>query len=182
MSSLKGKLLIASPQLLDPNFARAVILLVSHDENGAMGLIINRPLEVSLQDVVRQAMEDETIEVTGSLHGGGPCEGPLMVVHDDPTRSQIEIAPGIHFTADRDDVEALLRDDERPARRFFAGYAGWSQEQLEGEIEIGSWLQAPATPKQVFDPGPRQWQKWVTIITAELKVSPEKLPDDPTLN
>jgi putative transcriptional regulator len=105
-----------------------------------------------------------------------------MTIHDDADRSQIEIVPGVHFTTDREDVEALLREDDEHAKRFLVGYAGWSSEQLEGEIEIGSWLQAPADAKQIFDPGVRQWQKWVTIITGELKVSPDKLPDDPSLN
>ena len=105
-----------------------------------------------------------------------------MVVHDDADRSQIEIVPGVHFTTDREDLEALLRDDGEHVTKYFVGYAGWSSEQLEGEIEIGSWLQAPADAKQVFEPGPRQWQKWVTIITGEMRVLPDKLPDDPNLN
>lgn len=183
MKSLKGKLLIASPQLLDPNFARAVILIVSHDENGALGLILNRPLEVSLQQVLAQALEDDDLATAaGTLHGGGPCEGPLMLVHDDAERSQIEVMPGVHFTTDREDVEAMLRAADGRVLKFFVGYAGWSSDQLEGELEIGSWLQAPADAKQVFEPGLRQWQKWVTIITGELRVSPDKLPDDPSLN
>jgi putative transcriptional regulator len=178
MPSLKGQLLIASPRLMDPNFVRAVVLLVQHDDNGSLGLILNRPLDVTLKDVVRETMSEE-LDVDGTLSQGGPCEGPLMTLHDDPMRSQIDVGDGV--TADPEDVAAILRDPGERAR-FFVGYAGWGAGQLEGELEIGSWLQTPATPEQVFAPGTRLWQKWVTILTGELNVKPQSLPDDPSLN
>jgi putative transcriptional regulator len=176
----KGQLLIASPRLMDPNFVRAVVLLVQHDDNGSLGLILNRPLEVTLKDVARETMSED-LDVDGTLSQGGPCEGPLMTLHDDPLRSQIDVSEGVHFTADPEDVAAILRDPGENTR-FFVGYAGWGAGQLEGELEIGSWLQTPATPEQVFTPSQRLWQKWVTILTGELNVKPESLPDDPSLN
>ena len=180
MASLAGKLLIASPRLTDPNFARSVVLLVQDDENGAIGLVLNRPLEVSLKDAIQKTLGDD-VEIEGILHQGGPCEGPVMALHDDPERSQIAVGGGIHFTTEREDIEYLLTTGEGNAR-FFVGYAGWGAGQLDGEIEVGSWLSTPADAKQVLTPGPRQWEKWVTILTAELNVSPDALPDDPSLN
>jgi putative transcriptional regulator len=179
MESLAGKLLIASPRLQDPNFAQAVILIVSHDENGALGLILNRPLEVKVRDAIQEPMAEITTEAT--LNQGGPCPGPLMAIHQDSDKAQIEIVPGVCFTADKDDIETFLRQDDAEIR-YFVGYTGWGTGQLEAEIEAGSWLQAPTDARQVFQPGPRQWQKWVTIITAELGVNPDALPDDPSLN
>lgn len=181
MPSLAGRLLIASPRLLDPNFARCVVLLVQDDENGSLGLVLNRPLEVSLKDVVQKSFDEEIDVGDGMLHQGGPCEGPVMALHGDPERSQIDVADGVYFTTERDDIEWLLREPDGEAR-FFVGYAGWGAGQLEGEIETGSWLSTPADAKQVLTPGPRQWEKWVTILTGELNVSPDALPDDPSLN
>ncbi len=180
MASLAGKLLIASPRLTDPNFVRSVVLLVQDDENGAIGLVLNHPLDVTLKEAIEKTLGEE-LSVEGTLHQGGPCEGPVMALHDDPTRSQIEVGGGIHFTTEREDIEYLLRTGEASAR-FFIGYAGWGAGQLDGEIETGSWLSTPAEFKQVLNPGPRQWEKWVTILTAELGVSPDALPDDPSLN
>jgi putative transcriptional regulator len=177
---LKGHLLIASPRLMDPNFARAVVLMVQHDDEGSLGLILNRPVELSLADIALQIL-DEELDIDGNLLQGGPCEGPLMTLHEDSNRSQIDVGDGVHFTADPEDVSAMLREPG-DRTRFFAGYAGWGAGQLDAELEVGSWLITPATPSQIFDPGTRVWQKWVTILTAELKLSPDALPDDPSVN
>lgn len=180
MASLAGQLLIASPRMMDPNFARAVVLLVQDDENGSFGLILNRPLDVSLRDVLLKSLDEET-EIEGMLYQGGPCEGPVMALHDDPARSQIDVQGEIYFTTERQDIESLLREEGRAAR-YFVGYAGWAAGQLESEIDIGSWLCTPAAAEQVLVPKPRQWENWVTILTGELKVSPDALPEDPSLN
>src|SRR5205814_2997514 len=80
MKSLQGQLLIASPKLFDPNFFRSVVLLVQHTENGALGLILNHPLEMTIANAWEQVSE-MPCEATGVLHQGGPCDGPLMVLH-----------------------------------------------------------------------------------------------------
>src|SRR5262245_60723590 len=106
-NSLKGQLLLASGRLMDPNFARSVILMVQHDENGALGLILNRPLQTTVKEVC-----DETLElpcaVEANLYQGGPCEGPLMVVHTQESAGQIQVMSDVFFTTDRAQIESIL--------------------------------------------------------------------------
>src|SRR3954462_10354655 len=106
MESLKGQLLLASTQLGDPNFSSTVILIVQHDENGVLGLILNRPTETTIQEACQQALE-LPCEVEGVLHQGGPCQGPLMVVHNNFGQSQIDIIDGVPFTTEREEIESL---------------------------------------------------------------------------
>lgn len=166
---------------MDPNFARTVVLLVQHDENGALGIVLNRPLETTVRQVLEQAL-GEDIEVEGALHHGGPCEGPLMVVHTDSAASQIDVGGGVYFTADREDVERIIRGDDEIRTRYFVGYAGWSAEQLEGELSEGSWLTRTASPSDIFESGPKLWSKLTLIETLKLPVQPKDLPDDPSVN
>ncbi len=180
MTSLAGKLLIASPRLQDPNFVRTVILIVTHDENGALGLVLNRPMELKVKDAIIDPLQDP-VETDATLNEGGPCPGPLMAIHTEAAHAQIEVQPGLCFATEKEDIEPFLQDADARAR-FFVGYAGWGTGQLEGEIEIGSWLTTPATVDAAFQSDPRQWNKWVTIITGELGVQPDALPDDPSLN
>src|SRR5690348_8195431 len=99
MESLAGKLLIASSGLMDPNFVQTVILMVQHDENGALGLVLNRPLQTTVKEACEQALETEC-EVEGYLYQGGPCEGPLMVLSGVETAGQIQVTEGVHFTTE----------------------------------------------------------------------------------
>src|SRR3954463_9671403 len=126
-SPLKGKVLVASTELLDPNFARAVVLIVQHDENGAMGLVINRPLETTVQEAWTQ-VSSVPYPNDDPLYHGGPCEGPLIVLHKNADRGQMEIYDGIWLSSDADAVKALVDDAVEPMK-FFVGYAGWSPMQ-----------------------------------------------------
>src|SRR5437868_5251986 len=147
MTNRRGQLLIASPRLQDPNFARSVVLLVHHDENGAMGVILNRPLEVTVKDALSQVL-DANVELDQPLHVGGPCEGPLTVIHtrhsiidgnygDDDDDEKHAVIPGVCFAAERDIIERLLEEraedtgsEEDPEVKFFGNYAARGLEQL----------------------------------------------------
>jgi len=184
MDSLQGQLLIASAKLVDPNFARSVIVMVQHGEEGALGLIVNRPLETTMKEVCEKAL-DLPCEVDGQLHQGGPCEGPLMVVHTHENVSDLEVFPGVYFTTDKSKIEWLMQHNEDAAIKFFVGYAGWAPGQLEGEIESESWLIAPADARQVLDGSPsgeEQWSKLMTQLTLGKYLDPTRIPDDPSLN
>src|SRR5687767_11112387 len=97
MTSLQGQLLIASPKLVDPNFFHTVILLVQHNDEGALGLVLNRPLRTTVKEMWREVAEDEECEVEGPLHQGGPCEGALMVVHADAAEAEAQVTDGVYF-------------------------------------------------------------------------------------
>ncbi len=148
MSSLGGQLLIASPELLDPNFRRSVVLIVQHTSDGALGLILNRPLRMRLDEAWRQ-VKHEPCPRDDALFWGGPCEGPLMALHADPERAEIAPLEGVHFAGQSEHLDQLVVDTHLRAR-FFVGYAGWSAGQLEQELQAGGWIVAPALADDVF--------------------------------
>ncbi len=117
-------MLIASARLLDPNFNQTVILMVQHDENGALGLVLNRPLKTTVKEACEEALEIPC-QIEASLYQGGPCEGPLMVLHNEESSAQIEVCPGVQFTTQREQIEWILNQGE-PRARFFVGYSGWA--------------------------------------------------------
>ncbi len=180
MTSLKGKFLIASPKLADPNFARTVVLLVQHDDNGALGVIVNRPLDVTVQQACEQVL-GTGCEVGGVLHHGGPCEAMLMVVHTDKPSGEAEVFPGLYFTTTKEHVEELF---ENPVSemKFFVGYAGWSPGQLESELETDSWLLTPASKDRLFSPPENLWNRLSTEANLSKWIDPNRIPEDPSVN
>src|ERR1700733_4424254 len=163
MQSLAGQLLIASTQLMDPNFVRTVLIMVQHSEDGALGLILNRPTQTSVKEACQQVLGVDC-EVPGLLQHGGPCEGPLMVVHRHQTMSDSRIMPEVFFTTDRTKIEWVMKY-EPEGSKYFVGYAGWSPGQLEAEMKLGSWLPVAAKPEHIFDADEDLWQKIMTQIT-----------------
>jgi putative AlgH/UPF0301 family transcriptional regulator len=128
--------------------------------------------------------EDESgCEVEGTLHQGGPCEGPLMVVHGEESLGQIEVLPGVHFSTERESIEWLLRYNEAPIK-YFVNYAGWAAGQLETEMESGSWLTVAADDEQIFHTagGDELWSKLLAAATLGKWIDPARIPDDPSLN
>ncbi len=180
MQSLKGSFLIASPQLADPNFVKTVVLMVQHNDEGALGLILNRPLEVTIQQACEQVL-GSGCEVDGPLHQGGPCEAMLMVLHTDPAAAENEVIPGLYFTTARDRVEQLL-ESPGAEMKFFVGYAGWGPGQLEEELKTGSWLLAGATPERVFGSPEQLWSRLNTEAKLNPWIDPKRIPDDPSVN
>jgi putative transcriptional regulator len=184
MKSLKGQLLIASPKLLDPNFAQSVVLMVQHDKSGALGLILNRKTEMTLQEGWEQVSQTPCPR-EGYLYVGGPCEGVLMAIHPYEEAGQMQVLPDLWFSTDTQHIEWLLKQTDEPRIRFFVGYAGWSPGQLENELQIGSWLITPATTERVFAPEDTLWRnikREVALSAIIGKVNPKIIPADPGLN
>ena len=182
VKSLKGQLLIASPKRRDPNFFRAVILMVQHDDQGSLGLVLNRPLEVTVQAAWKQ-LSQLPCQVGGHLHQGGPCDGVLMALHTDIEASDIEIVPGVHFSTSKDAIEHLMSHTGSRVR-LFVGYAGWTAGQLETELSQGAWLTLPATDEGVFDIKQGAWDHLMRKIgRSSLEgLDPKIVPDDPSVN
>lgn len=183
--TLSGKLVVASPGMDDPNFEHAVILMVEHHEEGALGLVLNRPTETEVSEVWDQ-ISAVPCPVDQQLLSGGPCPGPLMLLHDRPTLAQVEVCQGVCFTTEEPMVRDLMSDHESPMS-FFLGYAGWGPGQLENELSLGSWLVTQASPRVVFDPDPDDglWMRVVTGIDrslAMLAMNPKIMPLDPSMN
>ena len=183
MSSLQGQLLIASPKLHDPNFFKAVVLLVQHNDQGALGVILNRPLEAKIEEAWPQVSE-APCNAEGLLHQGGPCPGPLMVLHTDSDASQLEVCPGIYFSTDKESIEQLVGKCAGPLK-FFINYSGWGPGQLEGEIEAGGWVTTEAQQDQVFRSDDELWPAVLRLAGRRARlggIDPKLIPDDPSMN
>lgn len=182
MNSLQGQLLIASPKLFDPNFFRSVVLLVQHTDAGALGLVLNRPLEMTIANAWEQVSE-MPCEATGQLHQGGPCEGPLMVLHTDASIPELPVIPQVFFTTDRDAIQQLVTQNHSKMK-FFVGYAGWSPGQLESELDDGGWLMTPAANKHIFEEEEDLWPALMKEISEAIfaNLNPKVIPQDPSMN
>ncbi len=159
MESLEGRLLIASPKLKDPRFDRSVILLLHHDEHGAMGIVLNRPMSTN-QQAPWQLLDLIAKEGSGTVQIGGPVSGPLIVLRSMPSserQSERQSEKGGVFVVEQQDQLERLVKHSGSDLRFFVGHAGWSSGQLESEIAEGSWLTTEARPEFVFEEHKDMW-------------------------
>jgi putative transcriptional regulator len=183
MDSLEGHLLVASPQLLDPNFLQAVVLLVEHNEQGALGVVVNRPTAKSVKDLW-QDVGEAPCESVRPVFLGGPVSGPLLAVHADVSLAEAEILPGVFFAAKKAHLDQLVQHQDQPFK-IFVGHAGWGPGQLESELEAGAWLTAEATADYVFYDQDDLWTAVRNHIGESLLHSMlhiKDVPADPSLN
>jgi putative transcriptional regulator len=177
--SLADHFLIAMPSLADPNFARGVTLICQHDENGAMGLMVNRLSEYTLGEVLRQmdiSSDSPSLGRQAVLIGGPVQPDRGFVLHDDPRDfgstlrfGQADGRPGLAVSTSRDILQEMARG-AGPAHALIAlGYAGWTAGQLEEEIAQNAWLTVPADRAIVFDtPLERRWDAAARSLGVEL--------------
>ena len=183
METRRGQLLIAGPMMLDPNFEQTLVLLLEDTEDGTLGVVLNRAMEVTLCDAWEQ-VADSPCEQTGFLYQGGPVEGPMVVLHPHEDRAQHVVAPGLAMTTEAADIAWLMEHNREPLRAF-AGYAGWGRKQLEHELEVGSWLLTMPTLEDVFDPPDQPWLRMLERVDparALLVKNPTLTPTDPSMN
>jgi putative transcriptional regulator len=184
MKSLKGHLLVASPSLMSPFFARTVILMFDHSQKGAMGVVLNRPTEANVCDVAEQVL-NQPLDWSKPIHLGGPVTGPLLVVHVDAELADQEVLDGVYQSIDADKVRQILQRQCEPSL-IVANYAGWGPGQLEGELAEDSWLTCDATMDLVFWEGARDlWTEVVSRIrSTQLQniLGLDNLPADPSVN
>ncbi len=164
VSSLQAHLLIAAPELPAP-FAESIVLLVRHNEDGALGLILNHRTGAELKQAWSK-LSDVPCHREASIFLGGPCEGPLVALHTNEFLLEIEVMPGIYFCAGKDKLETLAAQSggEAAKVKFFAGYSGWAAGQLEDEIASGSWSVMPAKPEHVFWPEDELWSRATRFV------------------
>jgi len=179
-----GQLLVAAPALVDPNFDHSVVLLLDYDENGALGVVLNRPSPVPIDDILP--------------HWSGVVGPPNVLFHGGPVSTDSALAVAALPPSDGEpvgwrrlfggtgildlDAPAELVAPAVSALRIFAGYAGWGKEQLEAEIEEGSWYVVPSVPSDLFTGDPeRLWMRVLRRQPGEIAwVS--TCPADPTMN
>lgn len=155
-ASLAGQLLVATPELGDPNFFRTVIYMVEHDEKGAMGLVVNRPLARGPIADLLKGLHGESEGAQGEIviHYGGPVEpGKGFVLHSDDYLSDTTRvgSSGIAVTTQVEIVQAIGRGEGPKKSIFVLGYAGWAPGQLEAEIKEGAWFSIPVDPSLIFE-------------------------------
>jgi putative transcriptional regulator len=179
--SLAGQLLLASPSLLDPNFVRTVVLIGIHSEDGAMGVVLNRPSTVTVGEAVPQLQD--VIGALETVFVGGPVQSSSVVFLAeflDPTLAGMLILGRIGFPAPEASVEQLAQATAR--RRVFAGHAGWGRGQLDAEIAGGDWIAHPAQPEDVFTDVPQElWSRVLTRMGGSYALI-ARMPVDPSVN
>ena len=183
MTSLQGHLLIGNAELAEP-FGRSVVLLIRHNDEGALGLILNRRTNAWLKDAWDKLSEVPCHREQLLFHGG-PCDGPLMALHGQEFLLEMEVMPGLYFTAGKGKLEQLVAQSDESQVKFFAGYAGWSAGQLEAELARGSWSVMPANPDHVFWQEDELWTRASRFVAdsawrAALQI--KHAPRDPSLN
>ena len=159
MESLQGKLLVAPPRVLDPDFVRTVILLIQHSAGQAVGVVLNRRTDATVKQLWRSVIE-KPCDLEQHVHCGGPVPGPPMAVHTDEALSDIEILPGLHYSVKKKNLEQLGRQPGRPLK-IFDSHAGWGPGQLDDQIQQGSWQIADATVQRVFHDEEDLWDRVV---------------------
>jgi len=183
MKSTKGHFLIASPHLADSNFFRSVVLMVQHDEEGAFGLVLNRPTNNTILDLWHMVSE-EPCSTDAPVHLGGPVPGPLVAIHSDMELAEVEILAGVYFAATKEVIEQIVSQTDR-LFRLFVGYSGWGPAQLDGEMEAGGWLIEPATREDVFSNYEDLWNRVARRIGLEIlapSIRRSEIPEDPSMN
>ncbi len=162
-ASLKDQFLIAMPGLEDSLFAQSVTYICDHNEQGAMGVIINHPLGITLGDVFDQLDLITAPSIRGlQVLAGGPVNAQQgLVLHRDQGswESTMRITSEICLTASKDIVEAMAEDKGPQSAQLALGYAGWSSGQLEDELSKNCWLTMPADSAIIFDIPPEQ--RWI---------------------
>ncbi len=180
---MRGRLLVAAPHLDDdPNFRRAVVLVLEHADEGALGIVLNQPMEVPAADALPEPLASVVTDGTPVYRGGPVQPGTVIVLaeFDDPS-----VAGGIMFdTVGILDPESVA-DEAGPAlgrARAFGGYAGWGGGQLESEMRQDAWIDAAPVPGDVFTDDPSTlWSTVLGRVGASYRLM-ASAPDDPLLN
>ena len=182
MDSLRGKLLLAGPTLKDPNFDRTVILITEHTDEGAMGLVLNRPSEA----VLGEAVPDLAWAVDGGdpVYVGGPVAPTGVIVLAewvDPSLAVVLVEDDLGFVpGDAEDTDALAAAIRRA--RVYAGHAGWGPGQLEAELAEEAWIVEPPLREELFSPEPDGlWSAVLRRMGREFALL-STMPPDPSLN
>ena len=179
--SLTGQLLLASPALRDPNFTRTVVLIGAHSEEGAMGVVLNRPSAVAIDDAVPQL--SAAVDGDDRVFVGGPVQPESLVLlaeFVDPGPAGLLVLGRIGFPAPDADIQPLAEATSRG--RVFAGYAGWGEGQLDAELEQGDWILDAAQPQDVFSEAPEElWSEVLTRKGGSYALI-ARMPTDPSVN
>jgi putative transcriptional regulator len=180
LPSLTGQLLVASPGLFDPNFRRTVVLVTEHNEDGAAGLVLNRPTDAEVSDVVPQL--ESLVDDGDLIFMGGPVQpNGVLVLGEffDPADAAVPLFGSLGFPSLETPEEVLPLTTRR---RIFAGYAGWGSGQLEDELAREDWILEQAQNDDAFTEAPDEL--WADVLRRKGGIYElvARMPDDPSVN
>lgn len=179
----QGTLLLAEPFLEDENFRRAVVLVCRIDQQGTHGLLLNRPIDLRLQDVI----ENFPLDFNDKLYLGGPVGTDLIqVIHNRGTLidGSMQIADGLFWGGDFEQIKKFIRNGTltKAHLRFFIGYSGWDEGQLEIEVKDSSWIISTGANELIFHTQSKDmWQKKLSEMGGIYKFM-ASYPENPSLN
>src|SRR3954454_6409190 len=181
LGSRHGQLLGASPAMTDPNFLRPVVAIANHDEDGALGIVLNRPSDTEVVEAVPEL--EDVFDSDEVVFVGGPVQPASIVVlaeFDDPAEAAYLVVDAIGLVSDRTGLDRLEIATAR--RRVYAGYTGWGPGQLEAELEREDWIVEPAQPQDVFDDDPLDlWTRVLERKGGQFRLL-ARMPIDPSVN
>lgn len=179
-NSLTNQLLIAMPGMLDPNFSTTVTLICEHNDNGALGIIINRPLNLKLSGLFEQlaVTSADPDAAEKPVVAGGPVgieRGFVLHGKDQSFENTLAVSSDIKLTLSRDVIDALATGAGPEKALVAIGYAGWEPGQLEQEMLANAWLNVTATPELVFDtPFEQRWDSAARLLGIDIaSISPD---------
>jgi putative transcriptional regulator len=178
----KGKILISEPFLNDPNFKRTIILLSEHNEEGSIGFVLNKPTEYKLNQVVEDFPEFDTL-----VYYGGPVQlNTLQFIYkgENIIEGSMEIMPGLYWGGSFDLLRTLIESKAVNPEdfRFFLGYSGWGDGQIDDELELKSWIVSDTTIENVFSDEPdKLWREILKGMGKKFAIL-ASFPDNPSVN
>jgi putative transcriptional regulator len=167
MKSFAGQLLIAIPDLGDTNFFRTVVLLIEHTTDGAVGVVLNRPGNMTLKKLWNALAAEIPVKRLDFVHIGGPVQGPILALHNEGDWSDSQVIDGVYMTMAGEILNHLVSDTKCQLKTF-TGYSGWGPNQLESEIKRGGWLLHPAEPRHVFCQSHELWKDVCESVGREI--------------
>jgi putative transcriptional regulator len=180
VDSARGQLLIAGPGLVDPNFWRTVVLIVEHSDEGALGLVLNRPSETTVGEAVSEL--EQLLEPEDPLYVGGPVQPSALIVlaeFEQPAEAALIAFENVGVLASgaQEDPDLSVRRG-----RAFVGHAGWGPGQLDDEVERGDWILEPARREDAFTGTPLEL--WSEVLTRKggSYALVARMPPDPSVN
>ncbi len=170
MEFLAGNLLVASSTVSDPVYAHGVCLVVHHQDDSIIGVMLNRPLQPdpaallkllgksppSSERFAKKTSEPPLASPLGAVHFGGPLSGPVVAIHQISQYAEAETGQGIYVAAQKHNLESLVLQQPSPYR-LIVGHLGWKTEQLQSELDAGVWHMLPATAEVVFSGAEEMW-------------------------
>lgn len=180
----RGKILLAKPALQDPNFRRSVVLLTEHNEEGSVGFVLNRPVNLDISELIPEL---DACGFKSKIFIGGPVQqNSLHFIHRLPQLiKDSDILPGgVYWGTNFENLLGQIKkgDVDPGDIRFFLGYSGWGPKQLEEEIKIRSWILSSAIENYPFFPDTHNlWREILSSMGEKFRII-SQYPDDPTLN